>query len=137
VIKKSSNHSIKDEKGTTLVELVILVILLGVGIPAILSIVGQVAIYHNKNSGIQHCMSFATSKMEEIVAYKNINTNWANNISDFAISENLDNGYSRTVTISTINNWGPTGKDASQVDVTVTSPINENGYTLTMIFAQE
>ena len=127
------------EKGATLIELVVTMVILGIAIPAILSIVGQMGIHHFQNESVYQSVSFANTKMEEIVAYKHLNSNWSDNIADFAGTENLTGGFQRTVTISDISSWitsGSVTKDAVQVIVSVSPPIGAT-YSLTVIFAKD
>jgi len=132
-------NKLKIEKGTTLFELVITIILLGIAIPAVLPMIGQMAIHNIKNESIYRSMSLASAKMEEIVAFKHINNLWAvwaNTITDYAGTETLADGSQRTVTVTLLNNWindGGVVKDAYQVDVVVTSPIGP-GYSTSVIF---
>ena len=132
-------NKLKVEKGSTLFELVITIILLGVAVPAVLPLIGQMAIHNIKNESIYRSMSHASAKMEEIIAFKHINDMWAvwtNTISDYAGTETLADGSQRTVTVTLLNNWinnGGVSKDAYQVDVDVTPAIGP-GYSTSVIF---
>jgi hypothetical protein len=128
-----------NEKGVTLIELVVIIIILSIIVPVLLKMIGQMGIHHVQNEAIYRSVSFANTKMEEIVAYKHLNTNWAANINNFAGSESLSDGYSRTVAVTTINSWisaGTVSKNAYQVTVSVTPPLG-SPYTLTVVFAQD
>jgi len=132
-------NEIKAEKGATLFELVITIILLGIAIPAILPMIGQMAIHNVENESVYRSMSFANAKMEEIVAFKHLNADWAvwaNTIADQAETVTLADGSQRTVTVVRLNNWineGGVSKDAYEVTVAVTPPVGP-AYSTSVIF---
>jgi type II secretory pathway pseudopilin PulG len=133
----SSLKNIKQNRGATLFELVVLIIVIGIAIPAVLTVFGQMVIYNVNNAAVHRYVSLANSKMEEIVAFKQENDDWTDSISDFEISEDAGDGYTSTVTLTYLNNWLPTGKDGYQVDVKITHLSDPNGYKIFMIFAIE
>jgi Tfp pilus assembly protein PilV len=131
---------IKSQRGATLLELIISFIILGIALPAVILMVGQMGIDHGVNESIYRAVSDANAKMEEIVAFKKMNNDsaiWADTITDFAGTETLADGSQRTVTIVNINNWineGPVVRDAYQVDVSVV-PLVGPPYSVSLIFA--
>ncbi len=126
----------KQNHGFSLMELIVTIVLMGITVPAILSIVGQFSVYHVKHRTATQFASMANSKIEEIIAFKNTDTNWADSISDYAISEDLGDGYTRTVTITLISNWiTKIAKDGYQVEVKIHNAILSSEYTQTVVFA--
>lgn len=128
------NSVFNNENGATLIELIVAIILMGAALPALLVVIGQMSDYHMRDDIAFHAVSLANNKMEEIYAFKNEYTNWSGNISSFAGTENLTNGYTRTVTITTVYDWISTGIDACKIEVVVSHPTFTSGYVLTTMF---
>ncbi|GAB4371686.1 MAG: hypothetical protein Kow0042_14600 [Calditrichia bacterium] len=124
----------KNEKGVSLFELIVTIILVGSALPFLLGIIGQMASFHLKDEIAFQAVSLANSKMEEIMAFKKGHANWYGSISSFAGSESLSDGFVRTVTLTTINDWISPGIDACRVDVQISHPQLPQGFVITTIF---
>jgi len=121
-----------NQKGFSLLELIVVLILVGVALPTFLMIMGLLANNHAENEILTRCMTLADSKIEEIFAFKNENPLWFNTIESKAGEETLEGNYTRTTVISEKTNWGDNKEDAYEVSVTVSHPKLPQGYTLTV-----
>ncbi len=121
-----------NQKGFSLLELIVVLILVGVALPTFLMIMGLLANNHAENEILTRCMTLADSKIEEIFAFKNENPLWFNTIESKAGQETLEGNYTRTTVISEKTNWGNNKEDAYEVSVTVAHPKLPQGYTLTV-----
>ena len=118
------------EQGTTLLELVLLIIILGTALPAFLGIMGMVSTHSLQANVQQQAIVLAETKMEEIVGFKQQHWDWFKSINNFAQDINLTGGYRRVVTITHITNWGSAGIEAWEISVTVSHQLVPNGYSL-------
>ncbi|HFE64553.1 MAG TPA: hypothetical protein ENK14_09105 [Caldithrix sp.] len=118
------------EQGTTLLELVLLIIILGTALPAFLGIMGMVSTHSLQANVQQQAIVLAETKMEEIVGFKQQHWDWFKSINNFAQDINLTGGYRRVVTITHITNWGSAGIEAWEISVTVSHQLLPNGYSL-------
>ena len=121
-----------NQKGFSLLELIVVLVLVGVALPTFLMILGLLANNHAENEILTRCMTLADSKIEEIFAFKNENPLWFNTIESKAGEETLEGNYTRTTVISEKTNWGDNKEDAYEVSVTVSHPKLPQGYTLTV-----
>jgi hypothetical protein len=129
-----ANKLWKDERGASLFELTILILLIGVALPSVLGLMSQMSLGHIKNEKMYGCVSLANSKMEEIVVFKNNNDTWYNTINSFVGEEVISGGYKRTVALTITSNWISSGIEAYEIAVTISHPNLSNSYTLTRIF---
>jgi type II secretory pathway pseudopilin PulG len=129
------NNFYRNENGVSLLELILVIVLVGAALPSLLVVIGQMSEYSIKDEIAFQAVGLANTKMEEICAFKHKNSNWYSGISSYAGTENLADGYIRTVTISTVHNWITTGIDACKVEVAVSHPQFSSGYVLTTMFA--
>ncbi len=120
------------EKGLTLVELVVALILVGLIFPTIFSLAGNAAVKATKYIYMQKANYLAESKMEEIVGYKAQHWDWYKNISKFKGSETLPDGFTRNVSITDIKNWGNAQIKAWQIVVSVRHPQLETQIQLSV-----
>lgn len=136
--KKSSSSSyilpaiIRRQQGFTLMELVVMIVLLGVAIPAIIALYSQLSATSLKSSVLDRMMFYAETKMEEIIAAKENNLNWYQTPNQFVENVDLPDDFHRTVTVQTIQNWGNVNISAVEIAVIVTHPLIDSGYTLTV-----
>ncbi len=121
-----------NEKGYTLIELIIAIIILGVAFPAIINLYGSIALKSAQSSAFNQMVAYAEEKMETIIGYKETHWDWYKNVSKFETDEDLDEGFHRSVKIKKITGWGNAGIDAWEVNVKVTHPQLPNGYLLSM-----
>ena len=124
--------TIKNERGYTLIELVIAIIILGVAFPAIIYLYGSVSLKSAQSSVMNQLVAYAEEKMETIIGYKETHWDWYKDVSIFNEDEDLGDGYSRRVRVTKITGWGNAGIDAWQINVKVTHPQVEEGYSLTL-----
>jgi len=128
------------QRGATLIELIVSFIILSIALPSVILLVGQMGINHGKNEFVYKAASLANEKMEEIVAFKQLNNDWAlwaANIAGFAGTETLTDGSQRTVTVTNINNWineGGVTRNAFLVVVSVTPPFGPS-HSVSIIFS--
>ncbi len=129
-------NRILSEKGLSLIEIVVSIIILGVALPVLISVYGSVSTKAVQSRVIEKLVAYSQDKMEEIVGYKETHWDWYKNPQQFAVSENLANNYHRTVTVQQITNWGGALVNAWEVTVLVTHPQFPNGYKLTTRFTK-
>lgn len=120
----------KGERGASLLEMIIVIILLGVALPAFLSIISGAARRSMQNDMLGQAVTLAEQKMEEIIAFKEANWDWYKNPSALNEVETLADGYKRTVTVTEVNNWGSINATAWEVTVKVEHSALPNGYKL-------
>ncbi len=121
---------LKNERGATLFELIVAIILVGVVLPSVVMLFADISLKSTKFSVTQKAVALARAKMEEIVGKKETNWDWYKQVDQFSGSENLGGGFHRTVTVQKINRWGRARIDAWQVTVNVTRELLPEGYTL-------
>lgn len=138
-IKKVIKKKYKNQQGSTLIELVIVVILLSIAVPSTFSIIGQISLQNYKNLSMYQQINAANSKMEEIIAFKRLNDDWSNTIANFSGSETLPNNYTRSVTVTQVSNWiseGSVNKNAFKITIGVNS-IQGTTYNLTTYLVEK
>ncbi|MFZ0388922.1 MAG: type II secretion system protein [Calditrichia bacterium] len=127
----------KNERGTTLIELVIVIIVLGLALPSLLSLMGLVSLHSARNGVMETAVTLAEAKMEEIIGIKETHWDWYKNADQFVEEDvNLGDQFSRQVTVKQISDWGEEKLNAWEVVVRVDHPQLENGYSLTMRFTR-
>jgi len=114
-MKSHYANLIKNENGITLFELIILIILAGITLPAIFGIMGQIILYHSKNEIILKSVHLAESKMEEILAFKRETNDWYNSIENFSGTEEINGGYTRSINVTHIPDWESLNIDAYEI----------------------
>lgn len=122
----------RSESGLTLIELVVALVLIGVIFPTFFSLAGMATVKASKFILLQRAQYFAESKIEEIVGFKQLNWDWYKNIETFAKTENLEDGFVRTVTITKLSKWGKGKIDCWQVTVKISHPNLENDLKLSI-----
>jgi len=126
----------KGQNGYSLIELIVVIVLLGVMAPAIISIYGDVSVLSATSAIMDQMLVLAEEKMEEISGKKENDWDWYKNPTQYEVDEALANGYHRTVTVTTITNWGAVNIDGWEVYVLITHPQYTNGFSLTTRFAK-
>ncbi len=121
----------KSERGATLLEMVLVIILLGIALPSLLAVTGLVSFHASKNSVVEQAVQLAESKMEEIIGWKMKHWDWYKHVNGIQRTENLPNGFQRRVQVRHINGWGSAGMEAWEVTVIVEHPELEDGYVIT------
>lgn len=127
---------IKDEHGVSLFEIVILIVIVGVALPALYTLNGIIARHHARNEIMSQAASLADSRMEEVLAFKNENNDWGKYISTYNLSETLTKGFTRKTAVTSISGWGAAGIDAYKIEVSVVHTELPNGYALTVMLAK-
>ncbi len=120
----------KNENGYTLIELVVVIVILGLVLPSVFSLIAAISVHSARNTVKDQAVGFAEEKLEEIIGLKEDQWDWYKNPAQFEVDENLNDNFHRTVTVSTISNWGNAGIDAWEVSVVVTHPQLTDGVTL-------
>ena len=120
----------RNEQGTSLIELVVVIVIVGVALPSLLSLLGMVSIHSAQNGVMERAIALAETKMEEIIGKKEATWNWYKNTTAFEVDETLPCGYRRVVTVTSISNWGSAALNAWEVNVTVSHQLLPNGYSL-------
>ena len=121
---------LQKERGATLFELIVAIILVGVVLPSVVMLFADISLKTSKFSATQKAVALARAKMEEIVGKKEAQWDWYKNVGQFRSTENLGGGFRRTVTVRKIHGWGRARLQAWQVKVTVTHQLLPEGYTL-------
>jgi len=120
------------QQGYTLMELVIAIIIIGVALPAIFSLYGQISVRAAQSALMNQMVAYAEDKLEEIIGKKESHWDWYKNPAQFAADENLGKGYRRIVTVNKITNWGNARIEAWEVQVKVTHPQLPRGFALSV-----
>ncbi len=132
----SQYNQIKSEKGFTLIELVVAIVIIGVALPSIFSLYASLSAKASDSAVMDQMVALAQNKMEEIIGKKEADWAWYQNPSQFEVNESLPDSYQRVVTVNTVNNWGNSLLDAWEVAVSVTNPRIDNSYVLTVRFTK-
>ncbi len=127
---------LKNEQGTSLIELIIAIILMGVALPSILGMMGLLSVQSARQSVMQNIIALAETKIEEITGRKEADWIWYRNPSQFETDESLPDGYHRSVSVTPLNSWGNASVQAWEVKVTVTHELVPDGYSLTVRFTK-
>ena len=129
--------TLKNQSGATLLELIIMIVIMGVVLPVVLGTISYVSVQSANYAVMDQAVALAEERMEQIMGQKEAQWNWYQNPSQFALSESLADGYTRTTTVSTLANWGVGAVDAWEVRVTVVQPQRlPNGYSLVVRFTK-
>ncbi|MBD3223588.1 MAG: prepilin-type N-terminal cleavage/methylation domain-containing protein [Caldithrix sp.] len=123
-------HSIKSNQGYTLVELIVAIVILGVALPAFISLVGKISMNASNSMAIDQAVTIAEQSMEEIIGFKDSNWDWYKTVSQFQGIDTVSNDFTRSVTINNLNNWGNANVDAWRVVVQVNHPQLQNPYEI-------
>lgn len=127
---------LNDQRGISLIEIIILIIIVGVALPSLYTLNALIARYHTKNEIIVQATSMADSRMEEIISFKKENEDWDKYIGNYNQSEILSAGYGRITKVTAVSGWGAEGLNGYEVEVTVTNTELESGYRLTAMLAE-
>ncbi|HGY55825.1 MAG TPA: prepilin-type N-terminal cleavage/methylation domain-containing protein [Caldithrix abyssi] len=122
--------------GFTLMELIVVIVIIGVALPAIIRLYSQMNIESVKSGVLDQMIIYAENKMEEITGLKEKTWNWYTNPNQFEVDEDLGDGFQRTVTVSTVSGWGSANLDAWEITVQITHPLYPDGYVLTTRFTK-
>lgn len=126
----------RNQAGLTLVELIVLIVLLGGLLPAVFSMMHELSHKSVRNEIIVTAVSLASTKMEEILAYKREHPDsWTAGIGDYSGSESLSGGYSRNVTVTQLPSWGGYGIDVYRVETRISHHLLGTDYTVSLILA--
>ena len=126
----------RNQRGVTLFELVLVIIIMGIALPSLLSLMGQISLHSTRPAILEKAIALTEEKMEEIIGKKEANWDWYKNPNQFVSTELLTEGFQRTVTVTPITGWGNAALDAWEVKVTVTHNLLPNGYSLTVRFTK-
>lgn len=124
--------SYKNENGYSLIELVVVITLLGLVLPSVFSLIAYVSVYSVQNTIRDRALTFAEQKLEEVIGQKEDQWDWYKNPAQFVVDEDLDDDFHRTLSVSSINNWGNAGIDAWEFNVLVSHPQLSDGVTLSV-----
>ncbi|MEJ2634964.1 MAG: hypothetical protein P8184_06690 [Calditrichia bacterium] len=125
-----------NQQGSTLFELIVVMILVGVALPSILGLMGMIGVYTARYSVMETAVGLAESRMEEICGRKAADPNWYTDPSQFEEDVNLADGYRRTVAVTSLSGWGSESLDTWEVTVTVSHRVLPNGYSLAVRFTR-
>jgi prepilin-type N-terminal cleavage/methylation domain-containing protein len=125
---------VRNQNGFTLIELVVTIILLGVTLPAIFGLIGQVAFHSSRQAIKDQAVLLAEEKIEEIIGLKESDWDWYKDPTRYEDDEDLADNFSRSVSVSAVSSWGGFNLDAWQIDVVVTHPQLTDGYQLSVRF---
>jgi len=125
-----------NENGFSLIELIVAIIIMGVALPAIFSLYASLSANSQRSATMDHMVEHAQNRMEEIIAQKEADTFWYKTPGQFDGTENLTDGYQRTVSSSAISNWGNASLSGWEITVQVSNPRVTNPYTISVRFTQ-
>lgn len=127
---------IKYQNGATLIEMIILIIIVGVSLPALYTLNAILVRYHARNEIISKASNIADSRMEEIIAFKRGHDDWDKNISQYNAAESLSDGFTCVTTVTPVSNWGAEDLNAYKIEVSVTHLALENDFRVTLMLAK-
>ena len=79
--------------------------------------------------------SMTDSRMEEVISFKKENSDWSKYISSYNQTESLAGGFTRITKVTSVSGWGAESLNGYKIEVTVSHTVLENGYSLTVMFA--
>ncbi len=126
----------KSQKGLTLIELIVVLVVIGIIFPTIFSLAGVFSVKATEYMLMQEANYLAEMKMEEILGFKTLNWDWYKRINKYVKTESLSRGFKRTVSVNKLKNWGKAGIDYWEVTVTVTHPKLKKGVNLAVRLTQ-
>ncbi|NOX38457.1 MAG: type II secretion system protein [Calditrichaeota bacterium] len=109
----------QQQRGATLLELIVLITLLGVALPSLLMVMSRTVATHTRTEIQRQAESHAQERIEEILAFKQAHPDWYTTIDRFAGEERLAGGYRRQTTVEYILAWGEANVPLWRVTVTV------------------
>ena len=110
------------QRGFSLLELVVTVVIIGVAIPALTSLFGTLVEVGAHNEIRLRLAALSEAKMSEISAFRDHDHNWYETIGKFAGSEKLASGNIRETVITPFENWGRAGVEGFEVTVKSINP---------------
>jgi Tfp pilus assembly protein PilV len=120
---------IREEQGLTLLEVVVSVIVVGIALPSLFVLMGNLSIQSFQNRIMNQSVNLANNRLEEIRAFKDSNWDWYKSITDFEDTETIDS-HTRITEITHYDEWGESKYEAYQVNVNVSHPKLPDGYNL-------
>ncbi len=122
---------IREEQGLTLFEVIVTVIIVGIALPSLFVLIGNLSYQSLQNKTMAQAVNLANSRLEEVQAFKDSQWDWYKSINDYVEIENIDD-YTRTTEVSYNSEWGESNYEAYQVEVNVSHPKFEAGYTISI-----
>lgn len=113
-------------------EVIVVVVITGIALPSLFVLLGNISYASFSTRMMNTAVNLASSRMEEIQAFKDANWDWYKTIEDFETEESLNDGFTRTTTVEHIDDWDNTGYEAYQITIAVAHQKVENPYTVTM-----
>ncbi len=107
------------EQGATLMETIVVVIIVGVALPSLMVLMGNLSFNNFKSELLSRAVDLASSRLEEVQAYKEANWDWYKTIQTFDGDEVLADGFKRKTKITYYKSWGADGMEAYQVSVSI------------------
>jgi len=123
---------LRNQHGFTLIEMLVTIVLVGILLPSIFGLLGQVAFHSSRQAIRDQLIMLAEDKLEEVIGRKEANWDWYKDPDQFEETDNPDGNFTRTVTVSDVTNWGSFNLDAWQVTVLVTHPQFPEGYQMSV-----
>jgi len=113
---------LREEKGVTLLEAVVVVIIVGIALPSLFVLMGNLSVRTVTNRLMTQSVYLADSRLEEIQAFRDANWDWYQTVEErFEGTEEQENGFSRQTRITYIAEWGEDNQEAYEVTVVVSN----------------
>ncbi len=109
----------RKQSGATLMETIVVIIIVGVALPSLMVLMGNLSFNSFKNELLNKAVNLASSRLEEIEAYKEEKWDWYKTVAKFNGDENLKDGFIRSTKITYHSSWGKDAMEAYDVLVSI------------------
>ncbi len=125
-------YKFREERGFTLLEVIVVVVIVGVALPSLFILIGNVSYGSFRNKLMNSAVNIASSRLEQVQAFKDENWDWYKTITKFEEDETLADGFTRKTEVAHFEDWESSGYEAYGVTVTVGHQKLDDTYQVTI-----